>query len=140
MTEQMLRDPEIEPTDVVLQVALVDSFVVFERLRKTLTRGDKPVTLEWRYYNDGKAWLCKVRRGAKTIAWLSVWGGFFKLAFNFTAKNSGGIADLGIAKKIVDDFTNTRSIGRLLPLIIDVRNQLDVPDVMKLINYKIDLK
>ena len=35
-------------------------------------------SLEWRYDNDGNAWLGKVVRKKKTVCWVSVWDRFFK--------------------------------------------------------------
>ncbi|PKP08994.1 MAG: hypothetical protein CVU09_13085 [Bacteroidetes bacterium HGW-Bacteroidetes-4] len=42
---------------------------------------ETPWQVQWRYYNDGKAWLCKVSYKKKTVFWLSVWEAYFKVAF-----------------------------------------------------------
>lgn len=31
---------------------------------------------EWRYYKDGKSWLCKITQKNKTIVWISLWEPF----------------------------------------------------------------
>lgn len=33
---------------------------------------------EWRYYNDGKSWLCKMLSKKKNLFWLSIWEGCFR--------------------------------------------------------------
>jgi hypothetical protein len=41
---------------------------------------------EWSYYNDGKSWLFKVHKKAKTVCWVSVWEKYFKVTFYFNDK------------------------------------------------------
>ena len=53
--------------------------------------------MEWRYYNDGKAWLCKVVNKKKTVFWLSIWEHYFKTSFYFTEKHLESIDALNIA-------------------------------------------
>ena len=62
-----LRDETIYPDDNVLSAILGDSFQAYQALIKLFD--DNQLTHEWRYYKDGKAWLCKVqKKRTKTIA------------------------------------------------------------------------
>ena len=95
-----LRDAEIFPSDRVLKDTLGDVYDVLESFLATITNEAYLLSFEWRYYNDGKAWLCKVQHKKKTILWLSVWEGFFKVSFFFTEKHLEAIAALDISESI----------------------------------------
>lgn len=98
------------------------------------------MTIEWRYYNDGKAWLCKVTYKKKTVLWLSAWEGFFRTAFYFTEKHLEGIAALDISETIKEDFCKAKPIGRLIPMIIDVNDKKQLNDLLTIVRFKKNLK
>jgi len=61
MAIQLLKDPEIFPSDEVLKNALGDSvYSILDSFVKTITNEEYGLSVEWRFYNDGKAWLGKV--------------------------------------------------------------------------------
>jgi hypothetical protein len=85
--QQLLRKPEIKPESEIVVEALGGAKNAYLRFLDGLANHD--IQLEWRYYNDGKAWLAKGlhnwigARGGKrqvTVFWLSIWEGFFKVA------------------------------------------------------------
>jgi hypothetical protein len=53
------RDPEIFPSRGILESALGRSYPVFEALINKITGSESGMTIEWRHYRDGGAWLCK---------------------------------------------------------------------------------
>ena len=56
----LLRDKEREPTDEVLENALgKELFTIYQDLIQTFT-DEYGLELQWRFYKDGKSWLCKV--------------------------------------------------------------------------------
>jgi len=136
---QLLRDPDIYPTNEVLKEALSrDSFEAFEELMQSVS--DMQLDGEWRYYRDGKSWLCKVTYKKKTVFWLSVWDKCFKTGLHFTAKNCSGINDLDIDNRIKEEFAQTKLIGKLMSLPFDIRKKDQLPDLIKVIEYKKSLK
>jgi hypothetical protein len=76
----------------------------------------------------------------KTVFWLSVWEGFFKTAFFFTEKHLEGIAALDISEQIKEEFCRAKSIGKLLPMIINISKHEQLTDVLKVIEFKKKLK
>ncbi|SBV93025.1 conserved hypothetical protein [uncultured Dysgonomonas sp.] len=100
--QMLLRDADIFPSDKILEEALGERFNILVSFLKTITNNEYALTLEWRYYNDGKAWLGKVVHKKKIIFWLSVWEGFFKTSFFFTEKHLEAIAELDILETIKD--------------------------------------
>jgi len=140
METRLLREKEVFPTEEVLKESLGMSYVVYEELIRLITDSNIGLTVEWRYYNDGKTWLCKVCYKKKTVFWLSVWEQFFKIGFYFTEKSIPDIAELKIDENIKVDFSSSKSIGKLIPLTIIMTRKEQIDDVLTLIEYKKRLK
>lgn len=134
----ILNDPLTEPTLDVLKNALGNNFSNYQTLLELIDKYS--LTAEWRYYNDGKSWLCKVQHKKKTIFWLSIWADCFKTSFFFTEKNVEGIALLPIAEKLKQEFLMEKVVGKLLPMIIVVKDHEPLPDINTVIQYKLSKK
>jgi len=132
----ILSDPDRYPDESVLKEALEERFNIYTSLLDTLLKPDFGLTPEWNYYKDGKSWLCKVIHKKKTVFWLSVWRGRFKTSFYFTEKNVEDIKALNIDDRIKQDFLNRKSIGKLIPLVIEVLDEYHLNDVLSVIEYK----
>lgn len=135
-----LRDAAIYPTDEVLMDVLGDAFKVYSLFIETISIDPLSLSAEWRYYNDGKAWLAKVQFKKKTILWLSVWDDLFKITFYFTEKNIEAIAGLNISEAIKVEFCKAKPVGRLIPLILEVREIDQMDDLLTLVRFKKSLK
>ncbi len=139
--QMLLRDSEIFPSDVILKDALGEAvYKVLESFLKTISADEYGLTIEWRYYNDGKAWLAKVVYKKKTILWLSVWKGFFKTSFYFTEKHLEAIAALGISGKIKEEFAVAKIVGKLIPMIINICTDEQLEDLLTVALFKKSLK
>jgi hypothetical protein len=139
MEEILLTDSNIYPSEEVLKNALGgDNYKVFNKFIETIT--DLGLAPEWKYYNDGKSWLCKICYKKKTVFWLSVWKMHFKLGFYFTEKNCSGINELNIDMSIKEEFNQSKNIGKLIPLVIEMKRIEQIEDVIKIIVYKKSLK
>ena len=136
----LLREQEFFPTTEVLQNVLGKVYCVWGELVIQVTQGEFALTLDWNYYKDGKSWLCKVCHKKKTIFWLSVWEGSFKTTFYFTEKHLEGIANLEISEQIKEDFCRTKPVGKLLPMLISIDKQEQLPDLLKIVKFKKEAK
>lgn len=135
-----LRDEGIEPTDEVLEHAMgKELFAVYQELMY-LIKNEFEMDPQWRFYKDGKAWLCKIVYKKKTILWLSIWENLIKASFYFTAKTRAGVLELEIDGKIKTAFSETNSIGKLIPLIVDIEVKDQLNDLRTIIEYKKGLK
>lgn len=142
----ILSNPDVFPGEEVLKEILSEeSFYVYIKLMNSLNNSPdgNHATLkdgliyEWRYYNDGKSWLCKVANKKRTIFWLSVWEGYFKVSFYFTEKHKQGICDLAISDVIKQQFLSAKPVGKLIPLTIDINSIKQLPDLIEIINLRI---
>ena len=140
MEEILLRDSSIFPSKEVLESALRDKYIVFTKFIEIITDSGLGLVPEWKYYNDGKSWLCKVCYKKKTVFWLSIWEMYFKLGFYFTEKNCSGVNTLCIDESIKEEFSQSKNIGKLIPLIIKMSRVEQIEDVKKIIEYKKSLK
>lgn len=137
--QMLLRDPDVFPSDKVIEDNLGKN--VYHIYQELLSEVDKmELAAEWRYYKDGKAWLCKVINKKKTVFWLSVWDGYLKTSFFFTAKNCLAIENLDIDSRIKEEFAQVKATGKLFPLILDIRKKEHLSDLLKIIEYKKSLK
>lgn len=136
MDIQLLREEEIFPSEEVLRSVLGQVYDVLAELEARLTQNEFGLTFEWRYYNDGKSWLCKVCQKKKTIFWLSVWEVFFQAGFFFLERHLAEIAELDITEQIKEDFCRAKPIGKLLPMIIRINKQEQLADLLKIVKFK----
>jgi len=137
MEIQLLKDPDIFPTTDVLEKVLGGKYPVFMEFMNTAESEELKLKPEWRYYKDGKAWLCKITFRKKTVVWCSVWSDCFKLGFYFTEKSGEGIPGLTIDDSIKEFYLNHKPIGKLKPIAVEVRMKSQLSDIYALMKYKI---
>ena len=140
MDKPLLNDPAVPPSPEVLKNALGASYKVYEKTLAAITGEPYGLVPEWRYYNDGKAWLCKMVFKKKTIFWLSVWDGFFKAGFYFVERHCQGIHELEIDDRIRQELKKAKPFGTLYPVSMSITRPDQIPDLLKLIDYKKKLK
>jgi len=141
MEIQLLKNPDVIPSEEVLKKVLGNNVhAVYETYISSITSAGYGLTYEWKYYNDGKSWLCKISHKKKTVHWLSALEGCFKIAFYFTEKHLEGIATLDISEKIKEDFCVTKPVGRLLPMLFTISRKEQLDDLLKVVAFKKSLK
>lgn len=131
MANQLLKDRAIYPSDEVLAGVLGGVWPVFEAFRRELA--ELGIEIEWRYYNDGKAWLGKTAYRKKTILWLSVWEGYFQTSFYFLDRHLEGLAALGLDD---NNYTLANKWGGMIPLTFNISREAQLDDVMKVAAFK----
>lgn len=146
MNEQRLRDQAIHPDDEVLAKILGASYGTYQQFIRTAA--DMGIFLEWRYYHDGKAWLGKGLykwqsvRGAnkeKTVFWLSVWDGFFKVSLFFPEKSRSGLNSLKVSETVRTIIDDAKPMGKLkfFPLVFEISADYQYEDIFPLMEYAI---
>ncbi|MFZ2286259.1 MAG: DUF3788 family protein [Bacteroidales bacterium] len=140
MDKPLLNDPAVPPSPEVLQIALGSGYPAYEKTMAVITGEPYGLVPEWRYYNDGKAWLCKVVFKKKTVFWLSVWDGYFKAGFYFVERHCGGIPELDIDQNVKDALIASKPFGTLFPVALSIEKAEHIPDLLKIIEYKKKLK
>lgn len=136
MEPPVLTDPTQFPTDEVLTFHLGSRRSLWNALF-AFVRAEHPDVVErWRYYDDGKSWLLNVSRKKKTIFWLAVVGGTFRITAYFTEKAGDAIRASALSPELKEAFTRGRSVGKLRGITITFRKKRDVQDARILIALK----
>lgn len=140
MDKIMLTDPEVSPTAELLGKILTYSYPAYEAMMAAVTAPECGLEPQWRYYKDGKAWLCKMEFKKKTVFWLSVWDGFFKTGFYFLERHLLGIMELDIDPELKAALSKARPFGTLYPVTLEMRGKEQTGDLLRLTEYKKKVK
>lgn len=138
MEPLILKGKNVFPTNEVIADVLEASFPAFEEFSASAAAAD--LTLEWNYYNDGKAWLCKVLSKKKNLAWLVIYQSFFKVTSYFTEKHLDRIAGMEITESIKEEFYRAKPSGKLIPMTVTITEKEQVKDALSMILFKKGLK
>ena len=147
--EQLLKDPDIEPSSDVIAKALGDANNAYIKFISELASHD--IQLEWRYYNDGKAWLAKgpyrwtgVRGGKNetTVFWLSIWDGFFKVNIYLPEKARADVLSLPLDNEVKLMIADTKQMGKLksFPVVFELCSDEMFESVFSLADFKKSIK
>lgn len=140
---QLLRDPDVKPTNKIIADGLGEASRTYDKFLKDLENYGISL-MNWRFYKDGKAWLSKgeykwvTSRGnnkVKPIFWLSIWEGFFKVSFFFSAKTKEQLLNLEIseaAKKLIETTEPHGKSMQYLSIIFNVENDKWLADIYAL--------
>ncbi len=147
--QQLLRDPQIEPTNEIIAEGLQGSNSAYIKFIDGLISHN--IQVEWRYYNDGKAWLGKAvyqwtnTRGTQkelTVFWLSIWEGFFKVSIFVPEKARTEALNLTIGEKTKEFIAESKQMGKLkfFPLVFELSSDELFDDIYTLIDFKKTIK
>ena len=137
MEPHVLTDPKLFPSDEVVFSHLGKSRAHWEALFAFI-RAEHPDFVErWRFYNDGKSWLLNVSRKKKTVVWVSVSQGSFRITAYFTDKATAAIEASALSDELKEQFRDGKSYGKLRAITITFRRKRDVEDAKVLLALKV---
>ena len=132
----ILTDPDVTPDEQRISAALCGAMDAWRVLESALSTPPFDLVLSWRYYRDG-GWLCKALRGQRNLAWLAVWDGYFTVTFYFAARHRADLLELDVGDALRRQAAEAEMTGRMLPLVIEVRDEQDVEAVLEIMRYKL---
>lgn len=94
----------------------------------------------WRFYGDAKAWLLKVSRKSKTVFWLSVEEGAFRVAFYFPERLSGALLASDLSEERKAEIRSGAPTGKLRRVAVVFGPRRGVRDTLTLIALKKTLR
>jgi hypothetical protein len=136
MEPPVLTDPTQWPTDAVISSHLGGRSALWDAFFARLRAEHPDFTERWRYYNDGKSWLLNVSRKQKTVFWLSVVSGTFRITAYFTDKANEAIRASALSAGLKEQFEGGRPMGKLRGITITFRKKADLEDARILIALK----
>ena len=140
MDKPVLKDEAVYPDDKVLTQHLGRAKSAYDGLMEMIAKKHPDYTVEWRYYQDGKAWLCKIVKKKKTICWLSVWDGFFKTGCYFSVKHDIALKRHCKTKSLKKIYMANKMVGKSRAMEIDVKFKKQLPDIETLFLFKESVK
>jgi len=133
-----LKDESIYPDEQVLRTVLEESYAAYLSLLNLFEKHE--LTPEWRYYHDGKAWLCKVQKKKKTIVWMSAWRGYMQATVYFPLRLLDSVLSLDLSDIQKECIRNTKNVGKSKPCIFEVRSEEILTDLEKVMTLKMTVK
>jgi hypothetical protein len=143
--QQLLRNPDIQPTNDVVAKALGEANIAYMQFVNELANRD--IQIGWRYYNDGKAWLakglyiCKGIRGGRnetTVFWISIWESSFKVTLYIPEKSRLDVLSLPIDDEVKSMIVYSKQMGKLkyFPLVFDLCSNEKFETIYTLVDFK----
>lgn len=145
--QQLLRDATVTPTEKLISAGLGEATILYEEFIRNI-KSQGITLMDWRFYNDGKAWLSKgeykwtTSRGSqkvKPIFWLSIWDGFFKVSFHFPEKMREKLVTLSLSEGTKEKIKTLQANGnqrKHLSVIFDVDHLEQLADIYQLAEFK----
>lgn len=135
-----LADPKRRPTEASVRLAVGRAAPAWRLLFEQLHARHPDLEATWRYYADGKRWLLKVTRKAKTTCWISVEQGSFRVAFYFPERLREALLASELSAERKAALRSSKPIGKLRQVGVTFGPQRGVRDVLTLISLKETLK
>ena len=140
MDKPMLSDKTQFPTEEIIFSYLGNTKDIWVSFFEYLHENHPDITSEWRYYNDGKSWLMKNTQKKKTVFWLSIQKGFFRITFYFTDKAVKAIADSTIPAEMKKQFKDGKQFGKIRGLMVLFKYKKDIEIAKTLLAIKLSIK
>lgn len=138
--EYPLTDKNVTPDDKLIFSVIGDRKILWQNIMSFVHDNYKDINEEWRYYNDGKQWLFKLQQKKKTIFWIAILEGTFRVTFYFGDKAEPLITASDLPVSIKNNFKTSKKYGKIRAITLKMKNSSDVETVKKLISIKTRLK
>lgn len=140
MDRPCLNNPNEFPDAAVLARYLGGAKSAWDAFMAMLKDDYPQIAAEWRYYNDGKSWLCKVTRKTATVCWVAVRDKFFTAAFYLNAKAEPLVRESSLAEALKDGFLHPDKESKFRAIRVEVRKKSDLHAIKELIEIKLKAK
>lgn len=140
MNAPILTDPKTFPSEEIIATTLGKGYGHWQKFFEQLQAAHPALATEWRYYNDGKSWLMKVTHKKKTVVWVAVYAGFFRITAYLTEKARAAVEASAISADCKEQFSTSTRFGKLIAVSVQFRKKADVKDGLALIGLKLSLK
>jgi hypothetical protein len=140
MDPLILTDPKLFPDDEVIAGVLGKGFGLWQAFFDDVHEAHPDIATEWRYYNDGKAWLMKVTCKKKTVVWVSVHAKYFRMTAYLTEKARAAVDASDLSADCKEQFATSKRYGKLIAVSVPFKKKSDIASGLALIRLKLSLK
>jgi len=140
METNVLTNQHEKPNEKLVFSIIGDKRIYWQTIMNYLYNNQTNISEEWIYYHDVNSWFLRTLKKKKTIFWIIVLSGTFKVTFWFGDKAEPLIEQSNLCESIKNEFKNAKryAIGRNVS--VKITNQTDVDEVVKLIEIKLKMK
>ncbi len=136
----VLSDKDIIPDDILIFSHLGEMKKIWVVILDHIRDNYKDTNGEWRYYNDGKQWLFRMQHKKKTLFWVALLEGTFRITFYFGKKAEPVIDSANLPQNIKDEFKTSKQYGLIKAISLRIRGESDIETVKELISIKHKIK
>ena len=136
----ILNDKSVTPTEDLVFSIIGDKRILWQQIMNYLQDNYRDITEVWKFYNDGKSWLFRTLKKGKTIFWIRVLEDTFRIAFYFGNKAEPIIEQSDLPKSIKIDFRNAKRFNTIRGISIEMTDEDDAVNAIKLIELKLKIK
>lgn len=112
------------------------SFAAYEDLASYLAAHG--LELGWKYYRDGGAWLCRIVKGKKTLAWLSAWNGYFMTTVYVASKLAEELERVPLAPEALRAMLSAGEGRKHIPCTFTIRTPNDLLGLYAVVEFKLE--
>jgi len=136
--EHILNDKLLKPNDEIIFSIIGDTKLLWEQTFSHLFDNSKDISVDWKYSDCGKYWVCIVKKKKNTIFRLRILKmNSFSLAFPFGDKSELMILQSKLPESMKNDFISAKRYNSTRYISIDVEDSNDFENVKKLIDLKL---
>jgi hypothetical protein len=136
MADSALTDPGAFPSEELIGEKLGRAEAAYKAVFGYLGAAYPEIRGEWKYYNDGKSWLLKAPLKGKTVFWLSVAPGFFRVTFYLGAGMEGSVMASGLPQAAKEGFAAS-SGKKFRGLSLELRAKKDLAAFKEALGLKL---
>ncbi|HEY4785398.1 MAG TPA: DUF3788 family protein [Bacteroidales bacterium] len=134
----MLNDKSVKPNDDIIFSIIGDTELLWKQTFSYLFDNSKDISVNWKYSDCGKYWVCIVLKKNDTIFRLRIFKmNSFHLVFPFGDKLEPIILQSKLPDSIKNDFVNAKRYNSTRYISIEVQDSGDFENIKKLIDIKI---
>ncbi|MHC4328327.1 MAG: DUF3788 domain-containing protein [Planctomycetota bacterium] len=138
MAVSVFDDKAAKPTNRMLARALGKSNGLWKEIKKNLKAEYGELTEDWKFYGQKSGWILKTLRKKRNLFFFIPLEGSFKVSFVFGDKAVAAAEQSDLPKDLITTLKNARKYAEGRGLQIDVKGPVNVENVKKLVEIKVN--
>jgi len=137
MESSLLSDKLVKPNDEIIFSIIGDTELLWKQTFSYLFDTSKDISVNWKYSDCGKYWVCIVLKKKNTIFRIHILKkNSFSVAFPFGDKLEPAILQSNLPECIKNEFINAKRYNATRYISISVEGSKDFENIKKLIDLK----
>ena len=139
METALLDDKLVEPNDEIIFSIIGDTKLIWKQTFSYLFNHHKDISINWKYSDCGKYWVCIAQKEKNTIFRLRILKkNSFSMAFPFGDKLEPIILQSNLPDSIKNSYKDAQRFNKIRYISINVADLKDFENVKALIDLKIN--